>query len=444
MHCSLKVPHGQWPKNGHFNRLKFSQAACERRLLADGCGRAMMNVHFGVRGGIRFFLLIVSSAAAVMILSSAADARHPQRTNETDSRRSTGGEDYTPPSASIVVDGNSGAVLQASNPDARCHPASLTKIMTLYLLFERLEVGKLHLNSLLKVSEHASEQAPSKLGLRPGQTITVEDAIKSIVTKSANDAAVVVAENLGGDEENFAKLMTQQARALGMARTTYVNASGLPNDKQVTTARDQALLGRAMQERFPQYYKYFSTESFVYHGETMRNHNHLLGAVEGMDGIKTGYTRASGFNLVASVHRDGRRIVAVILGGKSSFERDVQMRRLISAHIQDAALRHTSPVIYPDRSLVSAKGKLMTDVVDPVPPVVKTFTVQAAPQQAILSDSSLATPTISPDASEPSAQVAARWPSTTEAFTPIAGSPSVGSASYRSASPVLPSDSPIP
>src|SRR4029077_132200 len=247
--------------------------------------------------------------------------------------------------------------------------------MTLYLLFERLEVGKLHLNSLLKASEHASEQAPSKLGLRPGQTITVEDAIKSIVTKSANDAAVVVAENLGGDEENFAKLMTQQARALGMARTTYVNASGLPNDKQVTTARDQALLGRAIQERFSPYYKYFSTESFVYHGETMRNHNHLLGAVEGMDGIKTGYTRASGFNLVASVHRDGRRIVAVILGGKSSFERDVHMRRLISAHIQDAALRHTSPVIYPDRSLVSAKGKLMTDVVDPVlPVVVKTFT----------------------------------------------------------------------
>ena len=381
-----------------------------------------------------------------MILSSAADARHHQRINETDSRRSARGEDYTPPSASIVVDGNSGAVLQASNPDALCHPASLTKIMTLYLLFERLEVGKLHLNSLVKVSQHASEQAPSKLGLRPGQTITVDDVIKGIVTKSANDAAVVVAENLGGDEENFAKLMTQQARALGMSRTTYVNASGLPNEKQVTTARDQALLGRAIQERFPQYYKYFSTETFVYHGEAMRNHNHLLGAVEGVDGIKTGYTRASGFNLVASVHRDGRRIVAVVLGGKSSFERDVHMRKLISAHIQDAAVRHTSPVIYQDQSLTSAKGKLMTDVVDPVlPVVVKTFTVQTAPQQAILSGSSpAATPTMSPDASEPSAQVAARWPSTAEVFTPIAESPSVDSGSYRSASPVLPSDSPVP
>ena len=192
--------------------------------------------------------------------------------------RSARGEDYTPPSVSIVVDGSSGAVLQASNPDVRCHPASPTKIMTLYLLFERLQGGELHLDGLLEVSEHASEQAPSR---QPGQTIMVEDAIKAIVTKSANDAAVVVAESIGGSEENFAKLMTIQARALGMTRTTYFNAAGLPNDNQVTTARDQALLGRAIQERFPRHYKYFSTEAFVYHGETMRNHNHLLGAVEG-------------------------------------------------------------------------------------------------------------------------------------------------------------------
>src|SRR4029077_20535845 len=283
--------------------------------------------------------------------------------------------------------------------------------MTLYLLFERLEVGKLHLNSLLKVSEHASEQAPSKLGLRPGQTITVEDAIKSIVTKSANDAAVVVAENLGGDEENFAKLMTQQARALGMARTTYVNASGLPNDKQVTTARDQALLGRAIQERFPRYYKYFSTEAFVYHGETMRNHNHLLGAVEGMDGIKTGYTRASGFNLVASVQRDGRHIVAVVLGGKSSFERDVHMRKLISAHIQDAAVRPTTPA-HP-QSLATASEKLRADFANPVlPAAAGTNTVQTPQQQEKMSDVSPASaPIASSDASEPSAQIAGRWPS---------------------------------
>jgi D-alanyl-D-alanine carboxypeptidase len=181
--------------------------------------------------------------------------------------------------------------------------------MTLYLLFERLEAGALHVDDLLRVSERASEQAPSKLDLKSGQTITVEDAIKGIVTKSANDAAVVVAESLGHSEENFAKLMTQRARTLGMANTTYVNASGLPDDGQVTTAADQALLGRAIQERFPRYYKYFSTQAFVYRGETMRNHNHLLGVVEGVDGIKTGYTRTSGFNLITSLHQDGRHVV---------------------------------------------------------------------------------------------------------------------------------------
>jgi hypothetical protein len=218
-------------------------------------------------------------------------------------------EEYTPPAASIVIDGGNGTVLKASSPDLRCHPASLTKVMTLYLLFERLEAGELHLGDFLTASEHASEQAPSKLDLKPGQTITVEEAIKGIVTKSANDAAVVVAESLGRSEENFAKLMTQRARALGMANTTYVNASGLPDDGQVTTAKDQALLGRAIYERFPKYYKYFSTETFVYGGEVMRNHNHLLGAVEGVDGIKTGYTRTSGFNLITSVHRDNRHII---------------------------------------------------------------------------------------------------------------------------------------
>jgi D-alanyl-D-alanine carboxypeptidase len=254
-------------------------------------------------------------------------------------------EDYSPPFSSIVVDGNSGSVLQAASADALRHPASLTKVMTLYLLFERLENGKLKLDSPLKVSEHASEQAPTKLGLKPGQTINVEDAIKGIVTKSANDAAVAVAEYLGGDEDGFAKLMTQKAHALGMAHTVYVNASGLPDDDQVTTARDQAVLGRAIQERFPRYYRYFSTESFVYHGEAMRNHNHLLGVVDGVDGIKTGFTRASGFNLLTSLHRDGRYLVAVVMGGPSASERDERMRELIGAHIKEAAVRRTLPMI---------------------------------------------------------------------------------------------------
>ncbi len=311
-----------------------------------------------VRGGLRYGVLgLAATAAALSISSDAADARHHRRghvhyvhyARHGHSHHRAHAESYSPPSASIVVDGNSGAVLQASNPDALRHPASLTKVMTLYLLFERLEAGKVRLDTPLKVSEHASEQSPTKLGLRPGQTIAVEDAIKGIVTKSANDAAVVVAENLGGSEEGFAKLMTQKARALGMTRTTYVNASGLPDDDQITTARDQSLLGRAIQERFPRYYKYFSTESFVYHGEAMRNHNHLLGSIEGVDGIKTGFTRASGFNLLTSVHRDGRYIVAVVMGGHSSFERDAHMRELISAHLKEAALKRTVPAIAEDR-----------------------------------------------------------------------------------------------
>ena len=311
----------------------------------------MASVEFEARSGLRYCLLASAAvAAALTITGDVADARrhHHSRVHHAHAghgHRHARIEDYSPPFASIVVDGNSGSVLQAASPDALRHPASLTKVMTLYLLFERLEAGRLKLDSALKVSEHASEQAPTKLGLKPGQTISVEDAIKGIVTKSANDAAVAIAENLGGEEDSFAKLMTQKAHALGMAHTVYVNASGLPDDDQVTTARDQAILGRAIQERFPRYYRYFSTESFVYHGEAMRNHNHLLGVVDGVDGIKTGFTRASGFNLLTSLHRDGRYLVAVVMGGPSASERDERMRELISAHMKEAAVRRTSPMI---------------------------------------------------------------------------------------------------
>jgi D-alanyl-D-alanine carboxypeptidase len=311
----------------------------------------MALVEFEARCGLRYCLLASAAvAAALTITGDVADARrhHHARAHHAHSghgHRHANLEDYSPPFASIVVDGNSGAVLQAASADALRHPASLTKVMTLYLLFERLESGRLKLDSTLRVSEHAADQAPTKLGLKPGQTISVEDAIKGIVTKSANDAAVAVAENLGGDEDGFATLMTQKAHALGMAHTTYVNASGLPDDDQVTTARDQAILGRAIQERFPHYYRYFSTESFVYHGEAMRNHNHLLGAVEGVDGIKTGFTRASGFNLLTSLHRDGRYLVAVVMGGPSASERDERMRELIRAHFKEAALRRSAPMI---------------------------------------------------------------------------------------------------
>ena len=225
------------------------------------------------------------------------------------------------------------------------HPASLTKIMTLYLLFERLEAGKMKLDTEMEVSEHASEQAPTKLGLRPGQTIRVEDAIKGLVTRSANDAAVVIAEAIAGDEDDFAKLMTRKARALGMTRTVYRNASGLPNDEQVTTARDQATLGRAIQDRFPRYYRYFATSVFVYRGHAIRNHNRLLGNVEGVDGIKTGYTRASGFNLVSSMRRGNRHLVGVVLGGRSGGSRDAIMRNLLAENLEKAATKRTVAAI---------------------------------------------------------------------------------------------------
>jgi D-alanyl-D-alanine carboxypeptidase len=298
---------------------------------------------FDSRAAGRVALGLVSVFAVTTVTLLPAEARHFRAHVVTHPHEQQ--HEYSPSYAAIVVDGNSGNVLHSASADELRHPASLTKIMTLYLLFERLESGKLKLDSQLSVSEHASVQAPTKLGLKPGQTIAVEDAIKGLVTKSANDAAVVVAEAIGGSESDFAEMMTKKAHALGMSRTVYYNASGLPNDEQVTTARDQALLGRAIQERFPRQYRYFSTQSFTYHGETMGNHNHLLGHVEGVDGIKTGYTQASGFNLVTSVHRNNRFIVAVVLGGASAGARDAKMRNLIEEHIATASTQHTVAAI---------------------------------------------------------------------------------------------------
>ena len=285
---------------------------------------------------------LVAVTTAVIFTSDAAEARGHRR-HHTHHHRAhrVATESYSPLFSSIIVDANSGTTLQASNPDALRHPASLTKIMTLYLLFERLEAGKMRLDTEMPVSEHASVQAPTKLGLHPGQSIRVEDAIKGLVTRSANDAAVVIAEAIGGEEDDFAKMMTRKARALGMSKTLYRNASGLPNDEQVTTARDQATLGRAIQDRFPRYYRYFSTASFYFHGQSIRNHNHLLGKLEGVDGIKTGYTHASGFNLVTSIRRGNRHLVGVVLGGRSAGSRDAIMRNLLAENLGKAAATRT-------------------------------------------------------------------------------------------------------
>jgi len=283
---------------------------------------------------------LVTFTTAILISSESAEARRYKHRRHHVAR-----ESYSPQFSSIIVDGNSGAVLSSNNPDGVRRPASLTKIMTLYLLFERLDAGKMKLDTEMDVSEHASEQAPTKLGLKPGQTLKVEDAIKGLVTRSANDAAVVIAEAIAGDEDEFAKLMTRKARSLGMSKTTYRNASGLPNDEQLTTARDQATLGRAIQDRYPGYYRYFATTVFNYRGQSIRNHNRLLGNVEGIDGIKTGYTRASGFNLVSSMRRGNRHLIGVVLGGRSGGSRDATMRNLLAENLEKGATKRTVAAI---------------------------------------------------------------------------------------------------
>ena len=319
------------------------------------------------------FFGFVAATTAVTFTTDIAEARryrhHHVRHHETQS--------YSPAFSSIVVDGNSGAVLSSNNPDASRHPASLTKIMTLYLLFERLDAGKMKLDTEMQVSERASEQAPTKLGLRPGQSIRVEDAIKGLVTRSANDAAVVIAESIAGDEDDFAKLMTRKARALGMNKTVYRNASGLPDDEQVTTARDQSTLGRAIQERFPRYYRYFSTVAFNFRGHSITNHNRLLGKVEGVDGIKTGYIRASGFNLVTSMRRGNRHLVGVVLGGRSGSSRDAIMRTLLAENLEKASTKRTVVAIA-ERNPAETDAAQAEAATQPAQPVQVQGSVQVA------------------------------------------------------------------
>ncbi len=241
-----------------------------------------------------------------------------------------------PKFAAVTVDARTGKLLFASGADNIRHPASLTKIMTLYIIFQELERGRLTLNSPIKFSARAAGMAPSKLGVRAGGTITVETAIRALVVKSANDVAAAVAENISGSEKAFAQRMTRTARELGMSKTTFLNASGLPNPKQITTARDMATLGLRVMRDFPQYYSYFRTQSFVFAGRTIRGHNRLLGSYEGTDGIKTGYINASGFNLVSSVRRGEKRLVGVVMGGRSGASRDAYMKSMLTKYFPQA------------------------------------------------------------------------------------------------------------
>ena len=263
------------------------------------------------------FVFAVSMLALFWIQASPAQARY----------------------AAIVIDAENGRVLHAVNPDTKKYPASLTKMMTLYLVFEALESGRLKLDTQLPVSRRAEGMTPSKLGLKHGETISVESVILALVTKSANDAAVVAAEGLGGTEINFAKLMTEKARELGMRHTTFRNASGLPNEGQLSTARDMSKLASSLIKDFPKYYAYFSRDQYSFRGQKYRNHNSLLRSVDGTDGIKTGYIRASGFNLAASVTRDNHRLIGIVFGGKTAKSRDKHMADLLEREFKKLALQ---------------------------------------------------------------------------------------------------------
>jgi D-alanyl-D-alanine carboxypeptidase len=246
--------------------------------------------------------------------------------------------------SAIVVDAHNGGVLFSQNADAPRYPASLTKVMTLYILFEELKADRLELTSRLKCSAFGASRPPSKLGLRPGDSLSVEDAIKALVTRSANDVAATIAENIGGNERAFAARMNNTAKRIGMTRTIFRNASGLPDPGQVTTARDMATLSLRIQRDFPQYYPYFKLMSFTYNGRAIRTHNRLLGKYPGTDGIKTGYIRASGYNLTTSVARQGKRLIGVVMGGKTGAARNIYMMSMLDKNFPKASTSRTNVI----------------------------------------------------------------------------------------------------
>ena len=274
--------------------------------------------------------------------------------------------------ASFVMEEVSGRVLYARNADKQLYPASLAKIMTLYLLFEELQSKNLTLKSQIPISSLSASRSPSKLYLKPGETISVEDAILALVTKSANDIATAVSEKISVSEREFAKRMTRKAKALGMSRTIFKNASGLPNRAQMSTARDMAKLGIAIRIDFPEYYSYFSHKSFRFRGQTYRNHNRLLTSFEGTDGIKTGYIGASGFNLVASTERNGVRLIGVVFGGKTSKSRDLHMIKLLTNQfkvvepVRVASVPISTPLPRPDNKNISVSTSRLFSVVPPI------------------------------------------------------------------------------
>ena len=284
-----------------------------------------------------------------------------------------------PKAASMVIDANTGAVLHNRAGDEKVYPASLTKMMTLYMTFELIELGRLSYDSKIKMTQEGADAAPSKLDLEPGEELTVLSAIKALVTKSANDVAICLAMHIGGTEANFARLMTRKARDIGMANTTFRNASGLPDPEQTTTARDMITLGLRLQDDFPRQYRLFSTRSFTYGGKNYRNHNTLLARYSGTDGIKTGYTRASGFNLVSSVRRQGKHLVAAVFGGDSARERNAKMQSLLTASFPKASTKVTRKPALVARAPQPARAARTPVQVAAAPPAPELPPPPAAP-----------------------------------------------------------------
>ncbi|MBL8782485.1 MAG: D-alanyl-D-alanine carboxypeptidase [Alphaproteobacteria bacterium] len=289
-------------------------------------------------------LLVLFLVVAGVILSSAVDA-DAARKKKKRTRHVAPPAPYVEKYAAIVLEASSGRILYERMSNEARYPASLTKMMTLYLLFEQLQKGAVTLSTPLTASQYACSQEPTRLGLKPGDQVTVEDAVKALVVRSANDVAVMIAEHLGGSEYAFASRMTQKARELGMARTTFANASGLPDTSQKSTAWDLALLSRRLVTDFPQFYPYFRAQSFTWGGRSFEGHNNLMKFFDGADGLKTGYTRVSGYNLASSATRKGTRLIAVVMGGRSARDRDIQSAELLESEFSKLGLGRPTPVI---------------------------------------------------------------------------------------------------
>jgi D-alanyl-D-alanine carboxypeptidase len=410
---------------------------------------------------LRVAILRTALAAIVVVVAAISSAAPTQAIENL--RRYAG----------IVVDAKSGQVLYEEQADSRRYPASVAKVMTLYILFQELEAGNLSLSTKMTVSRHAAAAVPTKLGLRAGSTISVEDAMKSLVTLSANDMARVIAEHISGTESKFAERMTTTARALGMRSTTYRNASGLPDGGQITTVRDQAILGTAVYQHFPRYYALFQTTSFRYGGKTFGNHNRVLGYMGAVDGIKTGYINAAGSNLLTAARKDNRHIIVVAFGFNSAASRDQKVRELVATYLdrgrrgdylQTAMIplpgRHGSANVQFAQSapvfvtpaplpgfrlaqLVAANGAQPAPTIvtasiapsapapAPVPPPVPAAPAQQSAAQAA---AVLAAPTAAPEPAYPPADVIGAWLSETYSL----GAPPSALGQTPASAPLLP------